>query len=118
MIRLRVEKITAVRLAKENAENYSATQERLREIRLRVRFKSLDERRQYERLLANELPVKIIDEAVGEFICAIETTDPLQIYPRLWKFQPWAEILSGNNGLRERMKNDAREALKNYAKSV
>ena len=118
LMRLRIEKITSVSLCVEESEKFSSSRQKLREVRLRVKFGNENERRLREKLLAEELPVKIVDETAGEFTCAIEVPDPLQIYPLLWKFQPWAEILAGANGLRERMHHDAEEALKNYAESV
>ena len=71
-----------------------------------------------EKITADELPCRIVDESAGEFICVVETPDPLLIYPRLWKFQPWAEILAGADGLLDRMRRDTLEALKNYAEPV
>lgn len=118
LVRLRIEKITAVKLIKDEAEKFSLTRQKLREVCLRVKFGCDDERRLREKILTDELPAKIIDETANKFICVIETPDPLQIYPRLWKFQPWAEILTGENSLRERMRRDAEEALKNYAEFV
>lgn len=118
LVRLRVEKITSVRLETEAAENFPSTKEKLREVRLRVNFKNPDERRLREKLLTDALPARIVEESAEEFICAIEVSDPLQIYPQLWKFQTWAEILAGADGLRERMKKDVEEALKNYAESL
>lgn len=118
LMRLRVEKISAVRLIDDVAENFSSARVKLREVRLRVKFGNDAERRLREKLLTDELPCRIVDITAGEFICAIETTDPLQIYPRLWQFQPWAEILSGADGLRERMRRDVEEVLKNYAEPV
>ena len=113
-MRLRVEKITSVRLMTEVAENFSAPKEKLREVRLRVRFKNPEERRLREKLLTDVLPARIVEESAEEFA----VSDPLQIYPHLWKFQTWAEILAGADGLRERMKKDVEEALKNYAESL
>ena len=118
LMRLRVEKITAVNFVAEDAEKFSSPRKKLREVRLRVTFQNAEERRLREKLLAEELPIKIVDESACEFVCIVEAVDPLQIYPRLWKFQPWAEILSGADGLRERMRRDAEEALKNYAEPV
>ena len=118
LVRLRVEKITNISLAKDAAENFLPASEKLREIRLRVKYGSPDERRRREKLLTDAFPARIVDKTDGEFICVIETADPLQFYPRLWKFQAWAEILSGADKLRERIKNDAEEALKNYAEFV
>ena len=85
---------------------------------MRVKFKDSEERRRREKLLTEELSARIVEETAGEFICAVATLDPLQIYPQLWKFQPWAEILSGADGLRERIKADTLEALKNYAEPL
>ena len=117
LMRLRVEKITSVKLIKEAAEKFVPSQPKLRQVHLRVKFAN-DERRLREKLLTENLPVRIIENSATEFICVIETPDPLQIYPHLWKFQPWAEILSGADGLRERMFGDAEEALKNYAEFI
>ena len=116
LMRLRVEKITAVSLVKEAAEQFSPTCGRMREVRLKVRFATADEGRMRERILAEELGGLKIEEAAGEFVWTIETPDPLQIYPRLWKVQPWAEILTTK--LRERMRRDAKEALEKYAEPV
>ena len=118
LMRLRVEKITEIKLAKDTAEKFSLARQKLREVHLRVKFKNEEERRRREKTLTEELPARIVDETEGEFICVVETPDPLQIYPRLWKFQPWAEILPGKDGLRERMRRDVEEALKNYAEPV
>ena len=118
LMRLRVEKITAIKILKNDAEKFSLAREKLREVRLRVKFKDSEERRRREKILTEELPARIVDVAADEFICVVETPDPLQIYPQLWKFQPWAEILSGADGLRERIKSDTLEALKNYAEPL
>lgn len=117
LMSLRIETITAVKLTDDDAESFAPSRQKLREIRLLIHFKDADERRRREKILTDELPARIVEEAAG-VICVVETPDPLQIYPRLWKFQPWAEILDGKDGLRERMRRDVREALKNYAKSV
>ena len=118
LMRLRVEKISAVNIINDDAEKFLIAREKLRKIILRVQFLNPDEYRLRKKILTEELPCRIIDESDEEFICLIETPDPLQIYPRLWKFQPWAEILPGEDGLRERIKFDALEALKNYAEPV
>ena len=117
LMSLRIEKITAVKFAEDDAEQFAPSRQKLREVRLLIHFNDADERRLREKILTDELPARIVEEAAG-VICVVETPDPLQIYPRLWKFQPWAEILAGKDGLRDRMSRDAREALKNYAKSV
>ena len=118
LMRLRVEKISAINLVDESTENFSSPRQKLREVRLRVKFQNQHERLIREKILSKELPMRIVDESADEFICVVETPDPLQIYPRLWKFQPWAEILAGADNLRERMRRDAEEALKNYAEPV
>jgi len=117
LMSLRIEKITAVKLTNDDAEPIAPSRQRLREIRLLIHFKDTDERRRREKMLTDDLPARIVEEA-GKVICVIETPDPLQIYPRLWKFQPWAEILPGADGLRDRMRRDVKEVLKNYAKPV
>ena len=116
-MQLRVEKITSAKLLADDAEKFAPSQQKLRKIRLLVHFKDADERRLREKMLTDELPARIVEEAQS-VICVVETPDPLQIYPRLWKFQPWAEILAGADGLRERMRHDVQEVLKNYAESV
>ena len=118
LVRLRIDKIIKVKMINEPAKNFSPAFEKFREIKLRVTFKNQDERRQREKILTEELPARIIKETDGEFICVIEAVDPLRIYPRLWKFQTWAEILTGADGLRKRIKNDVEEALKNYAEPL
>lgn len=118
LMRLRVEKITAVKIIKEAAEKFVPSQPKLRQVHLRVKFTTDNERRLREKLLMENLRVRIIESSATEFICVMETPDPLQIYPHLWKLQPWAEILSGADGLRERMFGDAEEALKNYAEFI
>ena len=117
LMQLRVEKITSAKLLADDAEKFAPSQQKLRKIRLLVHFKDADERRLREKMLTDELPARIVEEAQS-VICVVETPDPLQIYPRLWKFQPWAEILAGADGLRERMRHDVQEVLKNYAESV
>ncbi len=118
LMRLRVEKITAVKIIKDVAEKIYLTHQKLREVRLRVKFKDEEERQLHKNILMEELPARIAEEKADEFICIVETPDPLQIYPRLWKFQPWAEILPGKDGLRERMRRDVEEVLKNYEEPV
>ncbi|MBE8949594.1 MAG: WYL domain-containing protein [Quinella sp. 3Q1] len=117
LMRLRIEKIAAIKLLNDEGEKFSPSRQKLREVRLLVHFKDADERRRREKILTEELPARIVEEAQG-VICIVETPDPLQIYPRLWKFQPWAEILAGKDGLRDRMRRDVQEVLKNYAKFV
>lgn len=117
LMSLRIEKITAVKLTNDDSEPIATSRQRLRQVRLLIHFKDADERRRREKMLTDELPARIVEEA-EKVICVVETPDPLQIYPRLWKFQPWAEILPGEDGLRERMRRDVQEVLKNYAKSV
>ena len=106
-----------VKLTNDDAESITPSRQKLRQVRLLIHFKDADERRQREKILTDELPARIVEEA-GKVICVVETPDPLQIYPRLWKFQPWAEILAGADGLRDRMRRDTLEALKNYAEPV
>lgn len=115
--RLRLDKIIEVSIVKENSDSVNISKEKLREIKLSVHFKNFDDRKEKEKILREEFEIKIIAEEENFFVCAIKTTDPLQFYPKLWKFQTWAEILPGDDGLRERMKKDAEEALKNYAET-
>ena len=113
-LRLRADKIIEVEILKESAESVGSLKKKSREIKLRVHFQNLEERTAREKILLEEFDIEIFDEEEKFFICTIKAEDPLQFYPKLWQFQPWAEILPGADGLRKRMKNDAEEALKNY----
>ena len=114
----RADKIIDAEILNLPAQNFSPPKKKLREIKLRVTFQDAAERNKRIEFLNAEIDFKIIDEGQNFFICAIAVEDPLQFYPRLWKFQPWAKILPGVDGLRERMFNDAKEVLKNYAEPV
>lgn len=114
--KLRVDKILKLKILNESAEPFVSGRKKLREIRLRVTFSSPQERSLREKILREHLNYEVAEEGAGFFVCKILVGDPLQYYPELWKFQPWAEILHGE--LRERMKNDVEEALKNYDESV
>ena len=115
-VRLRIDKIIEADITNENfSEINLSAKKKLRPINLRVWFKNRAEREAREKILRDEPNFKILTEEENFFVCTIEIEDPLQYYPRLWNFQPWAEILPGADGLRERMKKDAEEALKNYA---
>lgn len=116
-LRLRADKIIEVSILKEDAETVGTLKKKLREIKLRVHFQDLAEREAREKILQEEFDTEIFDEGENFFICAIKAEDPLQFYPKLWQFQTWAEILPGADGLRERMKKDVEEALKNYAET-
>ena len=116
--KFRTDKIIDAEISNLPAQNFSPPKKKLREIKLRVNFQDAVERNKYTEILNAETDFKIIDEGQNFFICAIEVEDPLQFYPRLWKFQTWAKILPGADGLRERMLNDAKEVLKNYAEPV
>ena len=84
-----------------------------REIHLKVTFSDAKERSRYEVILYQK-DMRILAEEPLSFYCAIPAQDPLQLYPWLWSLQPWAEILPGADGLRERMKQDIRKALLQY----
>ena len=116
--KFRTDNIIDAEISDLPAQNFSAPAKKLREIKLRVTFQNAAERNERAKILNDETDFKIIAEEKNFFVCAIEIEDPLQFYPRLWKFQPWAEILPGVDGLHERMLNDAKEVLKNYAESV
>ena len=88
LIHLRIEKITAVKILEDVAEKFSPVRQKVRAVRLLVKFKDEDERQLREKILTEELPARIVSRTTGEFICVVETLDPLQIYPRFWKFQP------------------------------
>ena len=117
-LRLRTDKIIEVSILKEDAAESVALKKKLREIKLRVHFKDFEEREAREKILREEFEIKIVAEEKIFFVCTIETTDTLQLYPKLWKFQSWAEILPGADGLRERIKKDVEDALKNYAEII
>ena len=116
--KFRADKIIDAEISNLPAQSFSAPKKKIREIKLRVAFQDDAERNKRIENLSAETDFKIIDEGQNFFICAIAVEDPLQFYPRLWKFQPWAKILPGVDGLRERMLNDAKEVLKNYAEPV
>ncbi len=116
--KFRTDKIIDAEISELPAQNFSAPNKKLREIKLRVTFQNETERNKRIEILNAETDFKIVSEENNAFICAIEVEDPLQFYPHLWKFQPWAKILPGVDGLRERMLNDAKEVLKNYAEPV
>ena len=116
--RIRVDKIASVTPLKVAAENSFDKNKNLREIRLRVKFKDTAEKKRRAEILNAAADFKIVEEAENFFVCAVEVEDPRQFYPYLWKWQPWAEILPGKDGLRARMKNDVEEVLKNYAEPV
>lgn len=116
--KFRADKIIDAEILNLPAQNFSPPKKKFREIKMRVTFQDAAERNKRIEILNAEIDFKIIDEGQNFFICAIAVEDPLQFYPRLWKFQPWAKILPGVDGLRERMLNDAKEVLKNYAEPV
>lgn len=118
LLRLRTDKIIEVEILKESADAAVNLKKKLREIKLRVHFQNFEERMAREKILNEEFDMEIFDEGENFFICAIKAEDPLQFYPKLWQFQTWAEILPGADGLRERMKKDVEEALKNYAETL
>ena len=111
-VRLRLDKIKSLKPTAEIETQPLTTSERLRKILLRVTFDDDVQRRERLDLLNSRFDIELIEESAGHFVCAIRTVDPLMIYPQLWSLQPWAEILS--EGLRTRMRDDVREALKNY----
>ena len=115
-LKLRVDKILKLKVLNEPAEPFVSGRKKLREIRLRVTFSNSQERALREKILREHLNYEIAEEGVGFFVCKIFVVDPLQYYPELWKFQPWAEIL--HSKLRERINNDVEEALKNYDEPV
>lgn len=116
LLRLRVDQILSLKILDEPAETFVAGREKLREVQLRVTFSDLQERSLRENILREHLSYEIVEEGAGYFVCKIFVADPLQYYPELWKWQPWAEILHGK--LRERIKDDVKEALENYAEPV
>lgn len=118
IFKFRADKIIDAEISDLPAQNFSPPNKKLREIKLRVTFQDTAERNKRIEMLKTETDFKIVAEEKDFFICTIEVEDPLQFYPHLWKFQPWAKILPGADGLRERMLNDVKEVLKNYAQPV
>ena len=116
-VKLRVDKIIKAKLTAESVDNFCDTTEKLKGFNLRVHFQNLQERHFREKILAEYFSYEIIEEGEKFFVCKVYVEDPLKYYPELWKFQTWAEILQGKDKLRERIKNDVDEALKNYDES-
>lgn len=114
---LRIDKITKVVYQKDIPHKSLSIKEHKQEIRLRVTYANEQERYSKETALA-AYNMKIISQNETSFICAIPVSDPLKLYPWLWSIQPWAEILPGKDGLRERMKKDLQEAIRNYASPI
>ena len=114
---LRIDKITKVISQKDIPHKSLRIKEHKQEIRLRVTYANKQERYSRETTLA-AYNIKIISQDETSFICSILVSDPLKLYPWLWSIQPWAEILPGKDGLRERMKKDLQEALRNYASPI
>ena len=83
---------------------------------MRVNFDNDAQRREHEQIIRARFDMELTGEGENYFECRLLTLDPLRIYPWLWRWQPWAEILSGK--LRSRMLDDANEALKNYADTL
>ncbi len=70
------------------------------------------------RILQRSPHIFVLSEEDDALICAVEDAEPLRFFPWLRGFLPRAEILSGEDGLRERMRNNIKEALKNYGHPV
>ena len=115
-VRLRLDEITSLKLGEPIDRITSTNTERLREIVLRVTFDNDAQRREHEQIIRARFDMELTVEGENYFECRLLTLDPLRIYPWLWRWQPWAEILSGK--LRSRMLDDANEALKNYADTL
>ncbi len=56
----------------------------------------------------------MLSEENDVLTCAIDDPEPLRFFPWLRGFLPRAEILAGADGLRERMRDNIKEALQNY----
>lgn len=114
--KLRADEILRLKILNEPAEPCVQGREKLREIQLRVTFSNSQERSLRENILREHLSYVVTEQGANFFVCKIYAVDPLQYYPELWKFQPWAEIL--NDPLRKRIRKDVEEALKNYDQPV
>lgn len=116
-VSLRIDKIVKVIVKKNIPHKKSSSKEHTQELRLRITYKNEQERTCREYALA-PYNFQIVFEEDSAFICSISVSDPLKLYPWLWSIQPWAEILPGQDGLRERMKNDLQEILRKYSISI
>ena len=66
------------------------------------------------RILERSPHISILSEDESTLDCAVEDSDPLRFFPWLRGFLPRAEILAGADGLRNRMRDNIKEALQNY----
>ena len=66
------------------------------------------------RILGRSPHISVLSEEEDALLCAIDDAEPLRFLPWLRGFLPRAEILAGLDGLRQRMREKIKEALKNY----
>ena len=85
-------------------------------VRLVVRFHLADGDRNAlrARILERSPHISVLSEENDALTCAIDDPEPLRFFPWLRGFLPRAEILAGADGLRERMRDNIKEALQNY----
>ena len=110
----RLDRITGITL--EDAEPPAEPPETPAPIRIVVRFHLANGDRDAlrARILERSPHISVLSEEDDSLTCAIDDADPLRFFPWLRSFLPRAEILAGPDGLRERMKNNIKEALENY----
>ena len=85
-------------------------------VRLVVRFHLADGDRDAlrTRILERSPHISVLSEENDTLTCAIDDPEPLCFFPWLRGFLPRSEILAGTDGLRERMRDNIKEALQNY----
>ena len=84
--------------------------------RLTVRFHFVNEDSKIwrSRILERSPHISILAEENDSILFAIDTPEPLRFFPWLRSLLPHAEILAGPDHLRERMRNNIKEAMQNY----
>lgn len=85
-------------------------------VRLTVRFHLVNDDRETwrTRILDRSPKISILAEEETSLLFAIDDPEPLRFFPWLRSLLPCAEILAGPDGLRRRMQNNIKEALKKY----
>lgn len=70
------------------------------------------------RILEHSPHISVLSEDENALDCVVEDPDPLRFFPWIRGFLPRAEILAGADGLRNRMRDNIKEALQNYGYPV
>ena len=112
-VSLRIDMITKAVPAEASPVPAAASRNKLVEVRIRATYTTPAERAQREKELMSQ-GAQLTGEETNAFLCSICTPDPLHLYPWLCSLQPWAEILPGPDGLRQRLEKDLQEMLANY----